>query len=176
MNNPGIDPEMWNQLQKKWADLEAKGHKLKIDFKLVADPNDANKILVIDVVQHMDGELITQTVERIAGEAYTTLGISSLSMESLVQVCKDMMKQLHHLANQRDVTLIMLMSPTSGTSGETRAYLEKPDIDRRSIVTNYQHYYVLNALRKRMIELLGEDWAQVRATYHVGELDFYFEY
>ena len=73
--------------------------------------------------------------------------------------------------------LIVTMSPTSPTSGEVRAYLEKPDVSvKSSILVNYRHYYMLNALRDRMIESLGESWSQVRAVYHAGDLEFYFEY
>jgi hypothetical protein len=35
---------------------------------------------------------------------------------------------------------------------------------------------VLNALREKMIEQLGESWSQVRAVYRAGALEFYFEY
>jgi hypothetical protein len=177
MNNPGIDLEIWNQLRKKWTELDAKGHKLEIEFKLISAPEDKNKILVIDVVQHIDGETITETVQRNAGEAYDTLGVAGLPMERLVAVYKGMIKQLHRQANQRDMDLIVTMSPTSTTSGEVRAYLKRPDNSaQNSVLVNYRHYYVLNALREKMIEVLGEAWTRVRAIYHDGGLEFYFEY
>jgi hypothetical protein len=177
MNNPGIDMEIWKGLRQKWTDLDAQGHKVKVDFKLIADPKDANKILVIDVIQHVDGEPITETVQRSPGEAYEALGIEGLSMERLVQVYKETMKKLHDGSNQREMDLVVTMSPTSPTSGEVRATLEKPDVPQKStIVVNYRHYYVLNALREKMIELMGESWKQVRAVYHAGDVDFYFEY
>jgi hypothetical protein len=177
MNNPGIDMELWKGLRKKWSDLDARGHKVKVDFKLIADPKDTNKILMIDVIQHVDGEPITETVQRSAGEAYEVLGIEGLSMERLVQVYKEMLKKLHDGSSQRQMDLVVTMSPTSPTSGEVRAILEKSDVSQKStIVVNYRHYYVLNALREKMIELLGESWKQVRAIYHSATLDFYFEY
>ena len=177
MNNPGMDLEVWSQLRKKWGDLDAQGHKLKVDFKLIADPNDEKKILVIDVLQYIDGEPVTDTVQRSAGEAYTTLGIGGLPMERLVEVYKQMIKQLHRQAQRRDMDLIVTMSPTSPTSGEVRAYFAKPDASvKNSVQVNYRHYYVLNALRDKMIELLGESWSQVKAVYHDGGLEFYFEY
>src|SRR5688572_743030 len=95
MNNPGIDLEIWKQLRKKWSDLNTSGHKVKVDFRLIADPNDENKILVIDVVQNINDETVTETVQRSAGEAYATLGLAGLSMERLVEVYKEMMHQLH---------------------------------------------------------------------------------
>jgi hypothetical protein len=177
MNNPGMDQEIWKGLRKKWADLDAQGHKLKVDFKLIADPKDKNKILVIDVIQHIDGEPITETVQRSAGEAYATLGIAGLSMEQLVEVYKQMMKQLHRETQKRDMDLIVTMSPSSPASGEVKAYLSKPDDPvKNDIQVNYRQYYVLNALREKMIERLGENWSQVRAVYHAGDLEFYFEY
>ena len=177
MNNPGMDMEIWKGLRKKWSDLDAEGHKVKVDFKLIADPKDKNKILVIDVIQHVDDELITETVQRSPGEAYEALGIEGLSMERLVQVYKETMQKLHEVSNQREMDLVVTMSPTSPTSGEVRATLEKPDFPQKStIVVNYRHYYVLNALREKMIELMGESWKQVRAVYHAGDVEFYFEY
>ena len=177
MNNPGIDLEIWKQLRHKWTELDAKGHKVKVEFKLVSDSEDKSKILVIDVIQNINGDAVTETVQRKAGEAYSMLGITGLSMERLVGVYKEMMKQLHRQANQKDVDLIVTMSPTSPTSGEVRAYLEKPaDPVQSSVLADYRHYYVLNALRDRMIELLGEGWTQARAVYHAGDVDFYFEY
>jgi hypothetical protein len=177
MNNPGIDLKIWNQLREKWTELDAKGHKLKIEFKLISDPEDKTKVLVIDVIQHIDGEPIIVTVQRNAGEAYNTLGIAGLTMERLVAVYKEMIKQLHRQANQRDMDLIVTMSPTSTTSGEVRAFLKRADDPaQNSIMVNYRHYYVLNALRDKMIEILGEAWTQVRAIYHDGGLEFYFEY
>lgn len=177
MNNPGIDLEIWKSLRKKWSDLDAQGHKLKVDFRLIADPKDKSKVLVIDVIQHIDDELITETVQRSAGEAYTTLGIGGLSLEELVEVYKQMMKQIHQASQQRDMDLNVIMSPTSSTSGEAKAYLSKQDSPaRKSVQMDYRHYYVLTALRDKMIELLGENWSQVRAVYHSGDLEFYFEY
>ena len=177
MNNPGIDLEIWKQLRRKWAHLDESGHKVKVDFRLIADPGDENKILVIDVVQNINDELITETVQRNAGEAYATLGIVGLSMEDLVEVYKKMMHQLHRQAKQRAAGLIVTMTPNSSTSGEIRGYMEKPDSDiKSSVLINYQHYYILNALRDRMIELVGEDWSMVKAIYHSDDLEFYFEY
>jgi hypothetical protein len=73
--------------------------------------------------------------------------------------------------------LVVTMSPTSPTSGEVRAFLKKPEEPvQKSILINYRHYYVLNALRDKMIELLGESWSQVRAVFHEGDVEFYFEY
>jgi hypothetical protein len=177
MNNPGIDLEIWKQLRKKWTDLDASGHKVKVEFKLIADPNDENRILVIDVIQNIDDQIVTETVQRTAGEAYATLGISGLSMERLVEVYKNIMHQLHRQAKQRDAALIVTMSPSSSTSGEVRGVLEKPGSDAKgSVLVNYRHYYILNALREKMIELLGDGWSKVRAVYRPEELEFYFEY
>ncbi|MBN2118140.1 MAG: hypothetical protein JW730_16305 [Anaerolineales bacterium] len=175
-NNPGIDTATWEGLRKKWSALEAAGHALKIEFKLVADPKDEENILAIDVFQHIDEEVITETVQRKAGEADATLGIAGLSMERLVVVYKGMMKQLHaQQAGRHDAELIVTMSPSSKTSGEIRGYLEKSD-GKSSVQVDYQHYYVLNALREKMIEAVGDAWSRVRAVYGSDSLEFYFDY
>jgi len=92
MNNPGMDMEIWKQLRQKWIDLDAKGHKIKVDFKLIADPKDEKNVLAIDVVQHIDRKLVTETVQHKSGEAYPTLGIAGLSVERLKEVFKEMMQ------------------------------------------------------------------------------------
>ena len=177
MNNPGIDLEIWKQLRKKWSDLDADGYKLKIDFKLIAHPNDENNILAIDVIQNINEELITETVQRNAGEAYAALGIAGLSMESLVEVYKEMMHQLHGQAKQRAADLIVTMSLSSPTSGEVRGYVEKRNSDiKSSVLVNYQHYYMLKALQEKMVDLVGDGWMKVKAIYRSGSLEFYFEY
>ena len=177
MNNPGMDLEIWKQLRKKWTDLDAKGHKIKVDFKLIADPKDEKNILAIDVVQHIDREFVTETVQRKAGEAYATLGLTGLSAERLKEVFKEMMQELYQQAKYKDMDLTVTMAPTSPTSGElqgTLAMLDAPVQD--SVLVNYRYYYVLNALREKMIESTGEAWSKVRAVYHAGDLEFYFEY
>jgi len=176
-NNPGMDMEIWKQLRKKWTDLDANGHKVKVDFQLIADPNDKKRVIAINVVQHIDGEPVIETVQRNAGEAYLLLGIAGLSMEGLISVYKKIMQELHSQANQREANLIVTMSPNSPTSGEVRGYLLKPNAsEKTNIQLHYRHYYVLNALREKMIEVLGERWSQVKAVYHWGGLEFYFEY
>src|SRR5436190_1107755 len=102
MNNPGMDLEIWKQLRKKWADLDGSGHKIKVDFKLIADPKNEKNILAIDVIQNIDKKLVTETVQRNIGEGYAVLGIAGLSMERLVEVYKEMMRQLHHEVKPRD--------------------------------------------------------------------------
>ena len=177
MNNPGIDLEIWEQLKRKWSDLDTNGHKLKIDFKLIADSKDENNILAIDVIQHIDDEIITETVQHTAGEAYAALGIAGLSRERLVEVYKEIMKQLHSQAKQPDMDLVVTMSPSSPTSGEVDGLLVHPDATvQGSILVNYCHYYMLNALREKMIESTGDAWRKIRAVYHSGDLEFYFEY
>jgi hypothetical protein len=177
MNNPGINLEIWKQLRQKWSDLDANGHKVKVDFKLIADPNNEENILAIDVIQHIDGKPFTETVQRNAGEGYAPLGIANLSQKALVEVYKGMMSQLRSQSKLSDVDVIVTMLSTSSTSGELREHLEAPDAPvQSSVLVNYQHYYVLNALREKMIEQVGRGWSKVKAVYHSGNLEFYFEY
>jgi hypothetical protein len=177
MNNPGMDLEIWKLLRKKWSDLDGSGHKLKIDFQLIARPNNEQDIMAIDVIQHIDAELVTETVQRSAGEAYAALGIAGLSMERLVEAYKDILGQLLQQANLPDLALVVSMTPTSPASGELRGHLEKFDAPvRSSVLVNYRHYYILNALRDKMIELAGKGWRSVKAIYHSGDLEFFFEY
>ena len=177
MNKSDINLEIWKQLKKKWADLDANGHQVKIEFKLITDPKDKNKVLTIDVIQKIDDELLTDTIQQIAGEAYAPLGIADTSMERLADIYKQTLRQIHHEIGQRDDTLIVTMSPTSPTSGEVRAVLEeKEPRSKKSLEVNYTHYYILNALREKMIELKGVTWKRVNAIYQQDNLKFYFEY
>ena len=67
------------------------------------------------------------------------------------------------------------MAPTSPTSEEIRGYMQKRDShEKSSVVVNYQHYYLLNALREIMIST-GDGWTKVRVVYRSGDLEFYFE-
>ena len=179
MNNPGIDLEIWKQLNKKWAGLEAGGDTLKIDFKLISDPNNENNILAIDVIQNIDKKIVIETVQCIAGEAYATLGLAGLSLERLVEVYREMMQQLHNTTRPRDfdMDLVVTMSHHSATSGEVDGHLVHPEAPVQSSVSvDYRHYYMLSALREKMIESTGDAWRSVRATYQSGGLEFYFEY
>ena len=179
MNNPGIDMEIWKQLREKWARLDARGDKIKVDFNLLADPQDEENILAIDVVQHIDKWIRVETVQHIAGEADDVLGITGLSLERLKEVLKEMMRELYQQTKPReyDMDLIVTMSPHSATSGEVEGVLEHPVAPvQSSVVVNYRFYYVLNALRERMAETTGNRWKEVRAVYHLGDLEFYFDY
>lgn len=176
MNNPGIDTATWESLQKKWSELESAGHTLKIEFKLIANPKDETNILAIDVFQHVDEEVITETVQRQAGEAYETVGVAGLSMESLVALYDKMLDQVYFQQEDRsELNLIVTMSPSSKTSGELRGCVERPE-GKSGLQLDYQHYYVLNALREKMKEMLGEEWREVRAAFVSRRLEFYFEY
>lgn len=174
MKNPGIDTVIWENLRKKWMDLDATGHTLKIDFQLVGNPKDETDILAIDVVQHVDEEVIIETVQRRAGEAYETLGIAGLSVERLTEVYKGMLKKLYRQqAKPGDTALVVTMTPRSETSGEIRGYIQNSGV-QSSVLLNYQHYYVLNALREKMIEA-GKNWSKVRAVYDGSNLEFSFD-
>jgi hypothetical protein len=178
MNNPGIDLKIWEQLKKKWDALNAGGHNVRIEFKLITDPNDENKVLLIDVIQNIDNEIITETVQKTAREAYAILGVDGLSMERLVAACKEKMKKSHQQAGgKRESIFTVTMSPSSPTSGELRGILEEKDTDiQTSVLVNYIHYYILNALREKMVEVVGDSWKKVKAVYQSEELEFYFEY
>jgi hypothetical protein len=69
------------------------------------------------------------------------------------------------------------MTPHSATSGETICYLVRPEAgEKSSLALNYQHYYVLNALREKMIETVGDAWSRVKVIYRNGDVEYYFEY
>ena len=177
MNNAGIDQVTWKRLRNKWSELQKNGHELTVDFRLLAENNDEKKVLAIDVIQKIDDEMVTETVQRRAEEAYTTLGIAGLSQERLVDVYKEMMGQLHRqLKLKKDVDLIVISSPSSPLSGEVRGYTEGRDSGvKSSVLVNYQHYYMLSALREKMLESTGDSWSKVKAVYRSGDLEFYFE-
>lgn len=179
MNNPGIDVEIWKRLKQKWAKLEAQGHKVKIDFKLIADSKNEKNILAIDVIQHIDKWLITETVQKVAGEAYAPLGIAGLTLEQLKELVRDMLREIEQTkdAIQLGLEPQLMMTYHSATSGEVQGLLVHPDAPVQSAVpVNYRYYYVLNALRDKMIELTEAAWSSVRVDDHKGDVDFYFEY
>lgn len=178
MNNPGIDLKIWEQLRKKWSELNANGHKVEIEFKLITAPGDDDKVLLIDVVQKIDNETITETVQKTPREAYPTLGIDGLSMEELVAVHKKKMQKLYDQAGGRtNMILTVNMCLTSDISGELKGTIEEKDSGvTSSIKVNYIHYYILNALREKMITTIGENWSRVKAVYQYDALEFYFEY
>jgi hypothetical protein len=176
MKNPGIDVKVWKQLREKWTELDANGHSLKVDFKLVTNESQKDRALAIDVVQSIDDAIIVETVQRQKGEAYAALGISELSVERLKDIYKEMMAQLHGQLGQADSDLVITMSPTSETSGEIRGYLQSHDEPvKQTVLIDYQHYYILNALREKMIEQIGENWKQVKAIYQHDAVEFCFE-
>ena len=177
MNNPGIDLTVWEQLRKKWAELQSADHELEIEFRLIIDPEDKDNVLAIDVIQTIDNDVFTETVQRNAGEAYTALGIAGLSMERLVEVYKEMMKKLFRQAKTRERKLIITMSTSSHISGVVKGHIEDSNSKiMNGFQVNYRHYYVLNAIRDKMVELVGDSWHTVRAVYCSGGLEFYFEY
>lgn len=177
MKNPDIDLMVWKQLRAKWINMDARGHSLKVDFRLITNDSEKDKTLAIDIVQAIDDDLIVETVQREKDEAYATLGIAELSAERLKDVYKEMMAQLHHKVGQPKSNLVVLMSPTSDISGEVTGYLQSHDEPvKQAVLTNYQHYYVLDALRGRMLEESGENWKQVKAIYKSEGVEFYFEY
>jgi hypothetical protein len=147
---------------------------LKVDFQLVGSPRKETDILAIDVVQHVDEEVITETVQRKAGETYEPLGIAGLSLERLTEVYKEMLEKLYRQqAKSGDAVLIVIMAPRSETSGEIRGYVQNSGV-QSSVLLNYQHYYVLNALREKMIEA-GKGWSKVRVVYDGSNLEFSFD-
>jgi len=177
MNNPGIDLATWERLRTRWSDLQSAGHKVKIEFHLIANPENAEDILAIDVIQQVGDEILTETVQRKAGEAYQSLGIVGLSLERLVEAYKELMREAHQQAGQPDADLIVTMSPSSPTAGEVSGYLVNPSSGVRSnLLIDHRHYYVLNELREKMVETTGGNWKSVKAVYHSGDLEFCFEY
>ena len=177
VDNPGIDRAIWERLKHKWSELDKHGHKVTVEFRLIGNPKDDRNILAIDVIQHIDDEIITETVQRNAGEAYLILGIAGLSREQLEDVYRGMMQGLHRqMGLKADVALVVSMAPSSPLSGEARGYTETHDSgEKSSVFVNYPHYYLLNALREQMLEPTGEGWSKVRAVYRSGGLEFYFD-
>ena len=177
MKNPGMDMEIWKNLRKKWSDLDAEGHKLKIDFQLITHPNEPKRIIAIDVIQHIDRDIIIETVQQNVGEGYKPLGIANLSIESLKEMYKGMMELLRQESNLKDIDVVVTMTPTLPSSGILEGYLEVPYAPvRGSLQLNYEHYYVLNALRDKMIEQTGKSWSSVCVIYHEGDPKFDFVY
>ena len=178
MNNPGMDPENWKRINQKVDALASAGHMVKVTYKLIKSAEDKDKILLIDVIQNIDGEIVTETVEQHPDEGYAAIGIAGFSMEHLVGLYNEWIRKLliQSHGKQHD-TLIVSMSSISPTSGELKGILIKPESNLQSSVqVNYMHYYILNALREKMVEAVGDRCTQVKAVYASQALDFYFDY
>jgi hypothetical protein len=177
MKNPGLDPEQWERLTRKWASQEAGDQAVQREYRLIHSEADKDTTILLDVIQTVDDELVTETVQRRAGEADHVLGIAGLSMDGILETYKKVMDQLHQKSGPHGATLTVSMTSTSPTSGEVRAILELPDPPaRRSLRVDYRHYSLLRALRDKMIEIVGDGWSSVTAVYRPGALDFFFEY
>lgn len=177
MNNPGVDVANWERLREKWASLQSAGHKVKVNFYLISDSEDKNKILAIDVVQTVDEDVFTETVQRNAGEGAAAIGIAGLSMERLVKLYKEKLDQIYLQAKKHEAKVVVTMSASSPLSGEVTGYIEIPDSNTQNgLSLRYQHYYILNAIREKMVELVGDRWQTVKAVYQPYQLELHFEY
>lgn len=143
----------------------------------MSDADDKTRILLIDVIQSIDGQIVVETVQKNEGEAYASLRIEGLPIEQLVQNYRKIAELTLRQTEQRNAALVVTMSPSSPTSGELQAVVEKQNSGMtNSVQVNYRHYYLLNALREKMIEQLGEDWRKVMAVYREENVEFYFDY
>ena len=69
------------------------------------------------------------------------------------------------------------MTPTSPISGEVKAYFDEQEKNEKDFIqVDYQHYYLLNAIREKIVDLTGSTWSQIRAVYWQDTLEFYFEH
>jgi len=150
---------------------------LSVEFQLVSHPNHSKNILAIDVIQKIDDEVVVETVQRKAGEAYAILGIDGLPKERLEDVLRDILDASYHQIQEPNATLTVTMSPNSTTSGEVRGVVQIQGTNTTtSIPVNYQHYYVLNALRETMSKELKKTWQKVTAIYRNKTLELAFDY
>ena len=105
------------------------------------------------------------------------MGITGMSMENLVATYKKILQRVHPRPYQPDIKLVITMSPSSPSSGELKAFLVSSDgVIQNSILITYQHYYMLNAIRNKLTEIVGEKCSQIKAVFCQGELDFFFEH
>lgn len=179
MNDHGIDAQTRERLQQKWSDLCAQGREVQVEYCRVLHPDDESCVLLVDVLQQVDGQpLVTETVQKQAGEVESLLGIAGLSLEGLVDVYGKMIADLHPERYARERALVVTMTPTSPVSGELSGRLERPDGSVQTPVqVRFRHYCVLRALRERMVETLGAGWTSVQARYHPASgLELYFDY
>ena len=177
MNNTNVETLIWKRFKKNWAELDANAQDIEIEFKLIINGDDKEKTLAIDVIQKIDDEIFTETVQRVAGEVYKMLGISGLSKEHLVEIYKEKLHTLQNQANRLDTRLIVTMKPTSPISGEVKAYFDEQEKNQKDYIqVDYQHYYLLNAIWDKMVDLAGSTWSQVKAVYWKNTLEFYFEH
>lgn len=174
-----IDPENWQRLTQRWDEIRSTGHTLELRYRRIVAPDDEYRTQVIDIIQNIDAEVFIETVECSKGEVEAILETNNLSLEGLQNEYQVILKNLlmkqpdHH-----DTHLVVTMMPTSQSSGEISCYLERPT-SRSNVQLNYQHYYMLKALREKMSSIVGESWVRVKVIYRSGmfsNLEFYFDY
>ena len=165
MNNPGIKEEIWTALRQKWATLVAERHTLKVEFKIVKDPEDEAKELAIDVAQNIDGEWVVQTVQRQVQWAYPTIGIEGLGLDQLINLASDVVNTVTKPITgwgTHDDEMHLFMKRISPESSEIYGHIISKAGEKVGVRANYQHYYVLNEILEQIAKIMREEYSELQ--------------
>ena len=147
MDTQQYNTELWTALREKWVQLDAEGHKIKVDFNILKDPQDEKKDLAIDVAQNIDGEWVVQTVQQQPREAYPVLGIEGLGTAELLALARGLVGSLTEtIPGTEAEETHLVMKRIAPESAEISGYVVSKTGEKVSLRTNYQHYYVLNEI------------------------------
>jgi hypothetical protein len=180
MNNPGLKEEIWHALNQKWKRLVNDGHVVKVEFNILLNPIE-NEPLAIDVVQSIDHEWIVQTVQRQAGEAYQFLKIDNIGLDQLLGMLKQAVNSVSDpVTNHKtkvNEEMHIYMKRISPETSEVYGHVIVNNGEKIAIRTNYQHYYLLEAMLERTTNIMREDYSEIqlhRSRDNYGNVNYKF--
>lgn len=165
MNNPGIKEEIWLALRQKWNNLVAEGHKVNVEFIIVKDPREESKAIAIDVAQNIDGDWHVQTVQREVREAYPVIGIDEAGLNQLLNLVDDTVNSVTKPINGRETyndEMHIFMKRISPETSEIHGYVISKTGEKIGIRSNYQHYYIINALLEEISKIMKEEYTEIQ--------------
>ena len=164
MNNPGIKEDIWTALNQKWGQLISEGHSLKVEFKILQDP-DESKTFAIDVAQNIDGEWVVQTVQSQVGEAYPVIGIEGFGLDQLINIVGRVVNSVTEpITGQKtyDDEMHIYMKRISPETSELYGHIISETGERIAIRSNNQHYYVINEILEQISKIMREEYAEIQ--------------
>lgn len=165
MNNPGIREDVWSDLRQKWDALLSEGHQVKVEFKIIRDPEDKSRTLAIDVAQNIDNDWYVQTVQHKAGEAYQAVGIEGFTLNPLLYTVGEVVNSLTEPITGHatfDDEMHVFMKRISPENAEISGHIISESGEKIGIRANYRHYYVINALLEEVSRIMKEEYSEIQ--------------
>lgn len=173
--NPGIEKDIWEDLNQKWRNLKDKGHNIEVDFQLITDPDDASSVLAIEVQQKIDSERVMLVVQNKVGEAHSTLGIKNMSIEKLMDIFEKQ-NQYQRIHGSSITTAVKFIDQKTGEIRKNDA----PHKNERgtNLQPSYNDYYLLDAIREETERLVGESITEIQVIENSsnGAIRYYLSY